>query len=319
MTYFPVRYVPGLEPLPLPITSTAIALAQQFAREQPTPQKAAQVYQNTLAVCLVKDYLTLMGIPTDLQASYSWHPVTRLCTDTADLMVPEVGRLECRVLSGGESSCPIPPEVWDERVGYVVVALDVASQQGEILGFAATVTTEAIALDQLQSIEAMLDICDPIQLADLVSAVAPDLGQVAVRLGQWLQHEFDQAWQTVESLALPVAYAVRYRAETEPIVRVRRGKVVTLGQATVALVVEVQPQENQAALVDLRLYPGDGALPMGLTFTIVDGAGTVFAEAIATGREDYLQLSALADALESFSVQIQWQTERVTEAFVNQD
>jgi Protein of unknown function (DUF1822) len=319
MTYFPVRNVPGLEPLPLPITAGAIALAQQFAREQPTPQKADQVYQNTLAICLVRDYLTLMGIPTDLAASYSWNPVTRLCADTADLMIPDVGRLECRAVSGAESNCAMPPEVWADRVGYVVVAVDEASQQGQILGFAAAVIAEVLTLEQLQPIEAALDVLDPIPVPDFVTAVVGDLGQAAVQLGRWFQNEFDQAWQTIESLSLPVAYAVRYRTEAvgDPAMRVRRGKVMTLGTATVALVVEVQPQDNQAALIDFRIYPGAGALPVGLTFAIVDAMGTVFAEAIATGREDYLQLSAQAEAAESFAVRLQLDDIRVTAAFVN--
>ncbi|MGV0028497.1 DUF1822 family protein [Phormidesmis priestleyi] len=43
--------------LPLPIPRSALATARQFANEQPTPQKAAQIQLNTLAVSVVSDYL----------------------------------------------------------------------------------------------------------------------------------------------------------------------------------------------------------------------------------------------------------------------
>ena len=68
--------------LSLPITQAARRIAQEFAAEQPTPQKSEQVRLNTLAVCVVNDYLQMMAIPTDLTANDSWNPVVRLCAST---------------------------------------------------------------------------------------------------------------------------------------------------------------------------------------------------------------------------------------------
>jgi hypothetical protein len=82
--------------LTLPITQAARTTAQQFASNQPTPEKAEQVRLNTLCVWVVNDYLEIMGIPTSLTSSDSWNPVIRLCANIADLELPGVGRLECR-------------------------------------------------------------------------------------------------------------------------------------------------------------------------------------------------------------------------------
>ena len=57
--------------IPLSITQAAFKRAQQFARLQPTKEKKCWVYFNTLAVCVVNDYMQMIGIPTDLQASDS--------------------------------------------------------------------------------------------------------------------------------------------------------------------------------------------------------------------------------------------------------
>src|ERR687886_2996272 len=86
----------------MPITQESLQFAQQFANEQPTPEKALQVYLNTLAVCTMNNYLRIMDIPTDLTASDSWNPVVRLAADVADLWVVGMGRLECRPISATE-------------------------------------------------------------------------------------------------------------------------------------------------------------------------------------------------------------------------
>lgn len=71
--------------LQLPIPEQARLTAQQFARSQPTPAKAEQVLLNSLAVWVTNDYCQMMGILTDLEHSDSWHPVTQMMANTADL------------------------------------------------------------------------------------------------------------------------------------------------------------------------------------------------------------------------------------------
>src|SRR5919202_532289 len=136
--------------LPLPITQVARRTAQEFASQQPTPQKAEQVRLNTLAVYAVNDYLQMMGIPCDLSVGDSWNPITRLCADVADLEITGVGRLECRPLKLHEQTCYIPPEVWSDRIGYVIVQIDESSFEATVLGFTQTASTEELSINQLR-------------------------------------------------------------------------------------------------------------------------------------------------------------------------
>ena len=89
--------------LPLPITQAANRIAWQFSQQQPTSQKAEQVRLNTLAVCAVRDYLEMMGVPVNWNECDSWNPFMRACVDAADLEVLGLGRLECRAI---DVECP---------------------------------------------------------------------------------------------------------------------------------------------------------------------------------------------------------------------
>ncbi|HBB32716.1 MAG TPA: hypothetical protein DDZ80_22080 [Cyanobacteria bacterium UBA8803] len=197
--------------LPMPITQSNLQIAQQFAAQQPNSQKAQQVYLNTLAVLAVHDYLQLIEIETDLRQSDSWNPVVRMCADIADLQVRGLGKLECRPLLvqnqdltppsppnlGGTQSCnapaatcSIPPEVWDERIGYVVVEIDADTKQATLLGFAKTAGNGELSLSELESVDALLE-----HLASLDRRQR----QLTV-LTQWLENDFAPEWEEVESL-----------------------------------------------------------------------------------------------------------------------
>ena len=104
----------------LPITTENREIAHNFAAQQATKQKAEQVLYNTLAVLIVQSYLKMLGIATDLLKSDSWNPIMRVCDDVADLNISDLGKLECRPLKNSDTSCHIPMEVWDLRLGYVV-------------------------------------------------------------------------------------------------------------------------------------------------------------------------------------------------------
>jgi hypothetical protein len=337
--------------LPLPITRTAVHVAEQFAKQQPTPEKAEQVRLNTLAVCVVNDYLQLMGIPTDLSAGDSWNPITRLCADVADLEIVGVGRLECRpVRSNGATAepsnpvqlsahptCPIPPEVWEDRIGYVVVDIAEPDQEASILGFVETAAVEALPLSQLHSPEALIDHLDQLMSPVAVpQAVAQSLSDAApvtpvssqlVNLSRWLQSAFDAGWETVESLLNPselnLAYGFRGQPEThQPEGMVRRAKLIDLGMQLVdrpvTLVVELMPESDDRTTICLQVHPGGGQayLPSGLELTVLDDAGTTFLEAQSREADNYIQLQFSGSPGEPFKVRVSLGDASVVEDFV---
>ena len=298
--------------VPLPITQAALQTADRFAHQQPTLQKAEQVRLNTIAVSIVNDYLHLMGIPTDLEAGDSWNPLMRLCADTADLEVVGVGKLECRSILA-DSACPVPPETWQDRIGYVVVAIDIAAREAKLLGFVEQ-AAEELALNRLQTPEALLDHLDRL--------LHPAAAQSSIaNLSRWLQNQAEVGWQTVESLLNPVEPAYGFRGiETAPCENpIRRAKLINLAirlPDPVALVVELEPDEQRTHIC-LQVHPTHQAyLPAELRLTVLDQDGNIFLEAQSRGADNYLQLQFSGLPGEPFGVRVAIADAYVMEQFV---
>jgi hypothetical protein len=325
----------------MPITQEALQIARQFASEQPTEQKAIQVYLNTLAVCSVNNYLRIMDIPTSLTASDSWNPMVRLVVNVADLCVTGLGRLECRPVSvttpdlktaqtpnnnlwlqfisskstskanSAPLSCYVPPEVQLERIGYVVVQIDLEQQEATLLGFSPTAETEQLLISQLQPMNELLN--------HLERQTTPPV--TLVGLNQWLQGIFEVGWQSLESLldAQKVSYAFRQRVANS----IRRAKSLELGtpptEVTVALVVTLTQQKATNLEISLQVLPlgGEAYLPIGLTLAVLDESGETFLE-ISSGSADRLiqtrQFSGRSG--ERFGVQLSWDKDSTKEYFV---
>jgi len=328
--------------VPLPITEHARHLAQEFASQQLTPAKAQQVWLNTLAVLVVNDYLQMMSIPTNLPGSDSWNQLLRLCTDVADLELPEVGRLECRPVRQGAHSCPIPPEVWDLRMGYVVIEIDDQGWSANLLGFVPSAEVEELSLTQLRSPEELLDhiYAQRQAIASLTAQTTitpqPVTTTERINLAQWLEGLFAASWQTVESLLNPPQLTPEFAfrspetlttlGTTAPI---RRAKLISWGGELSAyplvLVVEVtpdntsspqNPQEQQIRLL-LQLYSVNlSQLPSGVQLMVLDETGGIFLQAGSRNSDQYLQLQFSGTAGEAFAVQISLGNAVVTEEFV---
>lgn len=306
--------------LPLPITQEARRIAWQFSQQQPTPQKVEQVRLNTLAVCAVNDYLQMIGIPTNLTSSDGWNPVIRFFDNVADLEVVGVGRLECRVLRTNEQICYIPPEVWEERIGYVVVQIDEQIQEATLLGFAKNVATEHLPIYQLQPLEDLLP-----HLHQLAES-----SQARVNLSQWLQNVFEAGWQTVESVLNPVeanlAFSFRKMEifsdnDSEDSQHIRRARLIDLGMQlvghSVALVVELRPESHNKLGILLQVHPTGSQiyLPPLLQLIVLDESGAVFLEARSRQADNYIQLQFSGIAGERFSVKLALGEVSITENF----
>jgi Protein of unknown function (DUF1822) len=340
--------------IPFPIAGAAIAQAEIHCKDL-VGTKAQQVRQNTLAVWVVNEYLSLMGVSTDISVGDSWHPIsTKLGLDTADLMT-DSGKLECRSIVGTvdldqdswqQKSCAVPAEVWDDRCGYVFVQLDEANQMAEILGFLPLVEQEIVALDQLEVFE---NLFDHLYALRSVNAAAPSIVKPVVDaainaaqqvmqgttvLGRWLQDQIEEGWQSLESLTgLTPAYAFRTRQATveqsqqsSQITIVRRGKEISFGnwdQASeicqVTLVMGVKSLVgDEGNTIELGLYPvlPQVRLPKGLRVQIVDADETVFLPAETIDTEELLEFEFGGMSGEEFAVVLEWEGFVMREKFV---
>lgn len=318
--------------LTLPLTQAARHLAQQLAQQQPTPQKAAQVRLNTLAILVAQNYLEMMGIPTDLAAGESWHPVTRLCADVADLVIPQMGRLECRPVEVGESVCLVPAETWHDRLGYLVVELNEPASEATLKGFISQVDDEVLQLSQLQPIEALLEHLQLLSNAAIAPTATPSpstaLAYTLVNLSQWLQQQFAAGWEAVETVLNPSQLSPAYGFRTTAVLAmpsgqavVSRAKLIDLGARPLnypaALVIELNPESVAMMNIRLTIHPIDDAfLPPDLRLTVLDEAGDVFLETQSMGGDFYLQLQFSWAVGDRFTIQLALNDITVSETFM---
>ncbi|NEO14350.1 MULTISPECIES: DUF1822 family protein [unclassified Moorena] len=291
--------------IPMPITLSALEIAEQFAHYQPNQQKAEQVYLNTLAVCAVNNYLRILGIPTDLTAGDSWNSVVRLAENVADLRVTGLGRLECRPVKPGDLTCPIPQEVRFNRIGYVVVEIDQDHTEATLLGFSPTSETSQLVIHQLRS------------LKDLPAYL--DQFQPMTQLSQWLEHMFEAGWQSVETLlgnqGAEPAFAFRTKSDQT----IRRCKQIEWGaNQGVALVVALTPESETKLNVFLQLNPINGQtyLPPNLQLLLLDEEQEMLINAQARNQDQAIQLDFSCEPGDRFSVKVALDNASVIEEFV---
>jgi Protein of unknown function (DUF1822) len=303
--------------------------AEQFASEQVSPQKGKQVYLNTLAVCAVDTYLKMLSVKTAIDRGDCWNPNFRHIFDTADLVLPDSGKLECRPVLPEETACLIPPEVSCDsfacaarnRIGYVAVRFKEELDRVELLGFInAGATTsfnyvndnfvESISLDRLQSLDALIDRIHQ--------------QNAYVNLRQWFTGIFEPQWQPVELL---LANNSNFRniyetsEQTENIIN--RAKRIKLEeeQNSLAVILTLEAKTTSTEDIDLtlRVYPSEKKiyLPSQLQVKILDRTDSSCLEVESKDTDNYLQLKFSCHIEERFKVSINWMGINIVEQFLS--
>lgn len=292
--------------------------AEKFRSYQSQGNKAKQVYLNTLAVYTVNSYLNFIGWSTSLEHSDSWNPVTQIMMDVADLQIPNYGKLECRVVLSGQSQVVIPPEVWSERIGYMVVMVDESLKTATLLGFVRQINQAILPLNQLESLAKF-----PAYLSQQKHA-API--QVA-NLSSWISGVFAQGWRQLDELFAPTM-VMNFRSRqdlVEPLENysspeVSGVKLVQLGQdtnQTIALILNIQPQKKSGFNVSVKVcnHQYDNYLPEGLELVIVDQINRPVMVAQAKETE-MIEFCFSGELGEKFSVEVSLDNQFEVENFI---
>ncbi len=251
-----------------------------------------------------------LNIETALHQSDSWNWSIRTFFDVADLMLPNVGRVECRPLLPSENAVVLPQEVTRERIGYVAVRLRAQLDFVEILGFirarAIIGQPEIIQINRLESLDILIDTINR--------------RKTLVNLCQWLEGIFDGGWQSPD-LAKAGNFrsaATVTRQDTESQTNsISRAKVINVG-TKIVLLMELTPINNAAFDIRLRVYPAENTihLPQNLQLTIFDELGNACMRTKAQTANDWIQLEFAAEHEEKFSVELKLEQICITEEFV---
>lgn len=119
----------------VPCSKESHILADKYAGQQVSKKKAKQVYLNTLAVHVGKDYLVSLDFNIRSDNTSFSKSFLRMTEDVADLIIPGIGTVEFRYVLPGETSFSIPNPDKKEVIAYVAVAFDDSLDFGDIVGF----------------------------------------------------------------------------------------------------------------------------------------------------------------------------------------
>jgi hypothetical protein len=298
-----------------PLGAPVHRLAQRFYNQHANPHIAKRVYLNTLAVSAVQFYLECMGIESNHETSHSHNAVMQAMLDTADLNLPDLGRLECRPVLAEARAMQIPAEVWSDRIGYVAVQLEPSLKNAKLLGFILSPGDGAISIQKLRSLDQLLE-----HLRQLKSANQP------ATLNHWLQGLFETGWRSLDDLigtAQPLALS--FRADTlVSEATVRRAKlldmVLQLDTQPVVLLVAVTPEAEQQLGISVQVHPvaGEQYLPVDFTLRLLTDAGEALQEVRSRQQDNFIRLKRFRGKPgERFDIQIALgEKVSITESFV---
>jgi hypothetical protein len=324
----------------IPLSIQAHLHAEKFCGYQANPSKAKQVYLNTLAVYAVNIYLQSLGFQPELEKSGSWNPFNQTLMNSADLLLKNLGKLECRPVLPDANSVYVPEEVWSQRLGYIAVQFDESLKKATLLGFVTKIADANFSFNQLKSILEL-----PKYLTELE---CPKLTLGTIKLSQWMQGIFEVGWQRVEEIyPTPLAFNFRssskladlqqppedisnYGVEetsvqnsTENMGGISRVKLLELSSGKqieqVGLVVRIFPKTDGEIdiSVSVKVYPTNARtlLPQGLHVLVLDEREVAVMQAQVNNTET-VEFKFSGEPGEYFCVKLIWKGFSKTETFV---
>jgi hypothetical protein len=228
----------------------------------------------------------------------------QMLMDVADLVVRNRGKLECRPVLPDAEVVGIPAEVWEERIGYVVVQLNESLREATVMGFVEKVAKSELPLSQLRSLE---------ELPRYLNKIKP-----LVNLSQWFENIFEVGWQAVETLLGTEPTELAFSFRNAPCMR--RCKLIELGTPSqlVAVIVEITGESEQEQEITVEAQPPQGQtyLPSNLQLMVLDEDGEAVLDAHARSDNRTIQLEFDGEQGDRFSVKVALGDVSVTENFV---
>ncbi|BAZ37694.1 hypothetical protein NIES4101_36170 [Calothrix sp. NIES-4101] len=280
------------------LTPQAHQLASKFCEQYIDLEIAERIYFNTLAIYAVNHYLRCLDFETEWQASDNYNLIIKNFLDTADLVVKNYGKLECRYILPHADFVYIPRETWISRIGYVVVQFDELLQTATLIGFTKSVTTEELPLSKLTTLlefPQYLQQCNPV-----------------IDLNQWLEGFLQAGWQTLDSLLndelaenLNLSFKDAVPAQQQE--TIKAVKQIMFDRESVILLMILLPELNRQLNIRVRVYPDSkqSCLPKNLKLAILNDAGETLRVVTSRSIDNFIQLPRFeCNPQDSFVLQV---------------
>ncbi|MEM9274647.1 MAG: DUF1822 family protein [Cyanobacteria bacterium P01_F01_bin.143] len=314
------------KPVKVNLMMSSRIYAEKFCRQQSDPQKAKQVYLNSLAVSAVRIYLNSLGWSTNLEQSDSWNPTMQTLMDIADLEIPGFGKIECRTALLDQQELIVPPEVQSDRAAYIIVKFSSSLQECELLGFTPAITANSISLKQLQPIGNLTA-----HLREFKQLQERKKSQPMIELSKWGQGVIDDGWellatifQTEPSLAFrsPALAKISNQNPDQLSQGISRVKLLNFGNnlntIPIALILQLVTNDSEEMDISARICPTNTNvyLPQGLQIMILDEMKKPVLQAETNQVNEKIEFLFSGKSGEIFSIEASLQDRKIVETFI---
>lgn len=318
--------------LQIPLTLSNRLCATNFANRQSSKKKRQQVYHNTLSVAAVNTYLQYLGWTTNLTKSNSWNPIFQTLLDTADILVPDRGKLECRSIFSQAKSIVIPEEVSTDRIAYIAVDIDNSQSFAQLLGFTSEIDSLIIPLNELTPMNKLPEFLEKFNQEPIIP-----------KLSNWLWGVVEAGWNTLDSLMVTQPNIV-FRINTSQLnfrtkvmenyltsneteqsflnTGISRVKLWNLEQKEyddkIAFIISLLPSKNEELEISVKVCPinENHYLPEGLSVKILDEKQQPILQAQTKAANENIEFFLSGKTGEVFSIQAVLNDETQTESFI---
>jgi hypothetical protein len=311
--------------------------AMAFAKQQPNPQHGQQIYLNVLAMQAVHHYLEWFGIASDSMQGDSAQVIEQWTAKIADLVIPEIGKLECCPVLPGDASVLLPSDILDERIGYIAVQFSEQLETVDLKGFlpfSPNLESLEIPLSDFQSMETVFEHLAPAASTSSVAAAMTQGAAAVSNLSRWLQNLVEPGWQTLEELLSQGTVELAYGRSLSmpPAVTTTKDTGLTISRfrtVDFGLRINYQPlilmiNVTQIAATErqilVRVMPGglQAYLPEGLNLKVLNEIEVPIEnlEVVAQADYDLIQLTFTGGTNETFNLQLNLEAETFQLPFV---
>jgi hypothetical protein len=301
--------------LTIDLDRTAHEYAAKFAAGHTSIAKGKQVYLNTLAVCAVRQYLSYVcQLDLDLTLGDSWQIELQSIMNVADLVIPNIGKLECLPVLPTTREIEIPPATIDERVGYLFVRISEDLTSAELLGFIDRAESEIVDLNtvRLQPLANLLDIIYNTRIE---------------KLRDFLDGIFTNGWEPiVKAIEVPDgAFALRTTSDAnyDSIRNFTASKTINLrakiSNIPLLLMIGLSEEPDGRVKVRVRLHAAGGVtvLPAHLQLILQSEHGGLLSEIHYPEPMHFIQLQPFKlQPGTQFKIRVTFDQSSFTESFV---
>lgn len=236
--------------MPLPVGKIARRRARTYADQYFIPD-TREIYLNTLSVLIADTYFQMLNFQTNLIRAERWNAAYRLWGEATELELVGLGNMECRTVWAGQTIIILPPDTWDDRIGYLFIEIAASEKVAKLVGFlpaSSLRTPEAeVIINDLQSIDQMID-----YLIDLENS-SPVTHQTTY-LRSWLNNIYRMDWEpAMRDLSMATGQ-----------------KKISLAKQVFVLQVSMSQGNDELICIRVTIRSESGFLPKGLKVSVPD-------------------------------------------------